>query len=208
VINDFLSIIKSKLGCGYVLGSQGQTATKEFIDRLVKSNGISHYVFGKTSAYKWVGKQCFDCSGLIVWTLQQFKILKPTQDYVAHDMFNVLCKPIERNSLLPGDLVFVADKNNHISHVGVYIGNEEVIHARGTAYGVVKTPVLAYFNKFGRLKCFENDIDRLSITQICEKVKEKKIIGDTKYWEKKFKLGEPCDPHYVLQVFRNIVKGA
>jgi len=36
----------------------------------------------------------------------------------------------------------------------VYIGNGRVIHARGTAYGVVETELFASFTVFGRLKVF------------------------------------------------------
>jgi len=156
MLKDFLSTIKSKLGCGYVLGSQGEVMTADRIASLVKSNGKSHYYFSQYNAEQWIGNQCFDCSGLIVWTLQQMGLLK--SDFVAHDIFGQLCREINRINLQPGDLCFV-QSSSRISHVGIYVGGGKVIHARGTKFGVVETPVLAYFNKFGRLKCFRAEVE-------------------------------------------------
>jgi len=156
MLKDFLSTVKSKIGSGYVLGSQGETMTAERLAVLIKSNGKSHYYFSGYSAEQWIEKECYDCSGLIIYTLQKMGLIK--FDYVAHDIFSQLCKEINRTNLQPGDLCFVQGASR-ISHVGVYIGNGKVIHARGTKYGVVETPVLTYFNKFGRLKYFKGEIE-------------------------------------------------
>jgi len=156
MLTDFLTTIKSKLNCGYVLGSQGEVMTADRLASLVKTNGRSHYYFSGYSAEHWIGKECFDCSGLIVWTLQNMGLIK--YDYCAHDIFGQLCTEISRTNLQPGDLCFVQG-SSRITHVGVYVGGGKVIHARGTKYGVVETPVLAYFNKFGRLKYFKGEIE-------------------------------------------------
>jgi len=154
----FLSIIAPKVGCGYVFGSQGETMTKERLSQLVKTFGRDHYYGTDKNADIWLGKQCFDCSGLIVWTLIQMGLLKKTEDYTANSLFSSLCKPVDKASLKAGDLCFVKSAGaKSIEHVGVYMGDGQVVHARGTKYGVVKTAVLPYFNVFGRVNMLQVD---------------------------------------------------
>lgn len=147
----FLELIRSKLGCGYVYGAQGEILTKVLLGTLINRFGRSNYYFGGYSAEKWLGKECFDCSGLIVWALQQLGLL--TTDLTADGLYRI-CEPISRAALEPGDLVFYQNSNGYKTHVGVYMGNGKVIHARGTAYGVVETEMFSSFTAFGRLKAF------------------------------------------------------
>ena len=149
--NRFLELVKSKVGCGYVYGTQGEILIKVLLDTLINRFGRSNYYFDGYSAEKWLGKQCFDCSGLIVWALQQLGLL--TTDLTADGLYRI-CEPISRAALEPGDLVFYQNSNGYETHVGVYMGNGKVIHARGTAYGVVETEMFSSFTAFGRLKVF------------------------------------------------------
>lgn len=158
MLKDFLTIIKSKLGCGYVLGSQGETMTQALWDNTFKYN---YEVAERDKFYKlakqWFSKQCFDCSGLIIWTLQQMGLLKKSQDYIAHNIYHVLCTDVKKADLVAGDLCFHKQDSGNISHVGIYIGNNQVLHARGTAYGVVITGLLSTFNTFGKLKLLKQE---------------------------------------------------
>jgi cell wall-associated NlpC family hydrolase len=52
----------------------------------------------------------------------------------------------------------VKDSSGTLVHVGTYLGNNQVIHARGTKYGVVKTELLSSFTVFGRNKLLKQDI--------------------------------------------------
>ena len=147
----FLELIRSKLGCGYVYGAQGEVMTKDLLNTLVNRFGRSHYYFDGYSAEKWLGKECYDCSGLIVWALEQLGLIRT--DLTADGLYQ-LCEPVQKSKLEVGDLVFYQNSNGYKTHVGVYIGNGRVIHARGTAYGVVETELFASFTAFGRLKVF------------------------------------------------------
>lgn len=152
----FLELAKSRLGCGYALGSQGEILTPERLELLIRWTGgdRSKYISETKDARKWYGKQCFDCSGLIVWILQQLGLLQISEDYTAHGIYDRLCIPVEKSKLRPGDLCFTKDGKGGIYHVGVFTGNNRVLHARGTNYGVVETNLFLRFNVFGRLKCF------------------------------------------------------
>lgn len=158
-MSKFIDLIKSKVGCGYVLGSQGEVITPARLQALSKLNTPDM----NKIAQKWIGKVCFDCSGLIVFTLIQLGFLKPGEDYTADGLFYKECKPITKEQLLPNDLVFIKVPGKGIIHVGVYIGNDQVIEAKGTPYGVVQSTLSKTdFNTFGRLKF---DLDPMDLNK-------------------------------------------
>ena len=55
-----VSFAQSKLGCGYVWGTSGMTLTKQNIK---KFQGNAHVDVNIVK--KWIGKQVFDCAGLV-----------------------------------------------------------------------------------------------------------------------------------------------
>ncbi|AEY68015.1 NlpC/P60 family protein [Clostridium sp. BNL1100] len=155
-LQEFIGIVRSKLGSGYVFGGQNdKPLTKEALAELVKRFGKSHYYFNSFSAERWLGKEYYDCSGLIVYTLRKMGLIANTADYTAQAIYSQLCKPIESKDLQAGDLCFNKTSSG-IVHVGVFMGNGRIIHARGTFYGVVETQVFPSFNTFGRLNFFED----------------------------------------------------
>ncbi len=157
-LQEFLAIINSKIGAGYIYGGQsGEPLTKEALSRLVHTFGKSHYYFNNYSAEKWIGYQYFDCSGLIVYTLRRMGLIPMIADYSAQSIFSVLCRPIEKSQLRPGDICFRNTKTNGIIHCGVYTGENKVTNARGTYYGVVNNTLFDSYNTFGRLNYFSGE---------------------------------------------------
>jgi len=149
-MNKLLSLATTKMGCGYVWGAQGEMITAEKLEWFENTFGISHYVFDNTNASKWIGKQAFDCSGLVIWCLQQLGLISENQDYGAYALYHQLCNPLTREQLVPGDLVFISSGSN-ITHVGIYAGNGKTVEAMGTSKGVVEGAA-SRFDLFGRLK--------------------------------------------------------
>ena len=86
---------------------------------VAKSKLGCRYVWGAT------GPNTFDCSGFTQWCYKQIGISIPR---VSRDQGKA-GKAVTKASLQPGDLVFF---NNPISHVGMYIGNGQMIHAPRT----------------------------------------------------------------------------
>jgi peptidoglycan DL-endopeptidase CwlO len=76
--------------------------------------------------YVWGGASPagFDCSGLVMYVFAQIGIALPHSSYAQFGMGT----PVSMSQLQPGDLVFFAGA----SHVGIYIGGGQFIHAPHT----------------------------------------------------------------------------
>jgi cell wall-associated NlpC family hydrolase len=73
--------------------------------------------------YIWGGStpRGFDCSGFVMYVFAQIGVSLPHSSYVQYGMG----APVSMSQLEPGDLVFFAGA----SHVGIYIGGGQFIHA-------------------------------------------------------------------------------
>jgi cell wall-associated NlpC family hydrolase len=82
--------------------------------------------------YKWGGTtpKGFDCSGFVYYT---HKKIGKTLPRTAAQMYQK-GKTVHKSNLLPGDLVFFSTYKKGASHVAIYIGNNQIIHA--TSKGV------------------------------------------------------------------------
>lgn len=152
-IEQFIDLIKSAIGSGYVYGMQGSLLRDQRqLDILISIYGKKRYFkeFGSSAdASKWIGtgKLNFDCSGLIVWALMQLKLI--SRDYSASMIYDELCSPITKDQSKKGDLCFNAD----LTHVGILVGDSKVVEARGTEYGVILDQTIPdRFSRFARLK--------------------------------------------------------
>ncbi len=83
------------------------------------------YVFGGTTPYG------FDCSGYVQYVFAQAGISLPRTADVQYEVGT----PISTAELIPGDLVFFQTYTYGASHVGIYVGDGNFIHA-SSSYGV------------------------------------------------------------------------
>ena len=89
--------------------------------------------------YVWAGRSPggFDCSGFITFVFDQLGYGLPR---MADGQYEVGI-PVPRQALRPGDLVFFETYEPGPSHVGIYLGNEQFIHASSGAGYVTVTPM-------------------------------------------------------------------
>ena len=105
--------------------------------------------------YVWGGSSpstSFDCSGYVCWVLNHsgWSVGRTS----AQGLYN-LCTPVSRSNARPGDLVFFKGtyKTNGVSHVGIYVGENRMIHCGNPiSYSNINTQYWqSHFFTFGRL---------------------------------------------------------
>lgn len=79
------------------------------------------YVWGGTSLTSGV-----DCSGFVYSVYKNFGI---TLNRSSRGMYSSNGVSVNKSELKPGDLLFFNTGGNGVSHVGMYIGNSQYIHA-------------------------------------------------------------------------------
>ena len=118
--------------------SKGTNTGNDKINKLIdtaRSKLGCRYVWGAT------GPNTFDCSGLTQYCYRQIGIHLPRTSREQGRAGTYVSK----SNLQPGDLIFF---NNPITHVGLYIGNNQMIHAPTTG-DVVKVANInnSYFKR-------------------------------------------------------------
>ncbi|SEO47108.1 NlpC/P60 family protein [Trujillonella endophytica] len=86
--------------------------------------------------YVWAaaGPNAFDCSGLVQYAYAAAGVAVPH----SSRMQSTMGVPVARSQLQPGDLVFFYSP---VSHVGIYIGNGQMVHASTYGQPVKVAPV-------------------------------------------------------------------
>jgi cell wall-associated NlpC family hydrolase len=96
--------------------------------------------------YVWAagGPNSFDCSGLTAYAFRAAGISLPHSSRMQSQMG----QPVSRDQLQPGDLVFFYSP---VSHVGIYIGNGQMVHAPTSGDVVKVAPLMSGFSGARRL---------------------------------------------------------
>jgi len=71
------------------------------------------------------GDTGFDCSGLVHYAFEQVGASVPRTAEAQYDAV----RPVYRDNLRPGDLVFFRTDGVFVSHVGIYVGDGRFVHA-------------------------------------------------------------------------------
>ena len=133
---------------GYVLSKyvyEGESLPVSSVGQQVAAMA-AQYV-GTRYVYGGAAPGGFDCSGFTLYLYKQFGYALP---HTASGQYANCGVKVSRSELQPGDLVFFTSSGSggRITHVGVYTGNDQIIHAR---YSVGKVYVNYlyenYYNK-------------------------------------------------------------
>ena len=99
---------------------------------------------GKSYVWAASGPGSFDCSGLTSYAYRAAGISLPHSSRMQSQMG----QPVSRDQLQPGDLVFFYSP---VSHVGIYIGNGQMVHAPTSGDVVKVAPIMSGFSGARRL---------------------------------------------------------
>ena len=136
------AIAAEKAGWGYVWGACGQVLTESAL-----AGKIAQYpdeVGGQEEFIRthWLGRRCADCVGFI----KGYGWLKAETleiEYGTNGMPDIGADAMYANATGKGTIDTIPEIPGlavwHEGHIGIYVGNGEVIEAMGTRYGVVRT---------------------------------------------------------------------
>jgi cell wall-associated NlpC family hydrolase len=103
-------------------------------DTVIKCNIIrtsiinkAHNYIGVSYHYGQSSEKGFDCSGFVKFIFQNFGFELPHSSYTMYK----ISKHIETTEAKSGDLVFFITRGKAVSHVGIYLGNNQFIHSPG-----------------------------------------------------------------------------
>lgn len=144
---------------GYIWGKSGQKWTQAMQDKATNE-------MAKKYGSRWIGHYVTDCSGAFVWA---FKQEGGSIYHGSNTIFNKYCSAkgkLKNGSredgepIKPGTAVFLLkDGNRH--HIGLYIGGDMCIEAKGTINGVVISR-LDHWDEWGEL----SDVDYTKVEPV------------------------------------------
>ena len=107
------------------------------------SAAVNYAVGQLGTPYVWGGAAPggFDCSGLVVWAFAQAG--RPGLPHYTGSLWTSGMRINSQADLAPGDLVF----SNGLGHMGMYIGNDQFVHAPHTG-DVVKISTLSTYGGY------------------------------------------------------------
>lgn len=148
VSSDYITLVQDETGTradGENLSTQSvSTLGAQIVAEAKKHLGKPYRAAGK-------GPNSFDCSGFVYYVYKQFGITlaggSSTQWSTAPGT-----RVSSISQLQPGDLYFICDparaKGYPTSHVGIYIGNGQIIHASTYGVGVVISSIAGNYTKY------------------------------------------------------------
>jgi len=90
---------------------------------------------GTKYVYGGMSPEGFDCSGFVTYVYKNFNI---SLTRTASGQYRDNGVHIAKADLAPGDLVFFSSNGGEgVTHVGIYIGDDEFVHSSRTGIGVV-----------------------------------------------------------------------
>ena len=125
--------------------SSGASANGSAVVALAQQYLGVRYVYGGASP------SAFDCSGYTMYIMKQFGYNLP---HTATGQWKSgYGTKVSYAEMMPGDLVFFCDPSRSLgkacSHVGIYVGNGQFIHASSSKHGVIYSDLSSgYYNNY------------------------------------------------------------
>ena len=136
----------SKIGCGYIWGGSGQILTEDILTKF--KNKYPSFI-NENKDKKWLGKQVFDCSGFVKCAFENVGI------HISHGATsaweNTKWEMKGELEKLPKDKIAILyrESSTKMCHTAIYLGNREVVDAKGNKEGVVKESLNLSWTHFG-----------------------------------------------------------
>jgi len=131
VRSDFMDVISGQKAASTSHASNGTMTDlqvgQQIVDFALQFIGTK-YVWGGSSP------SGFDCSGFVTYVYKNFDV---SVTRTASGQYRDNGVHIDKSELMPGDLVFFSSNRRSVTHVGIFINEEEFVHASQSGVGVV-----------------------------------------------------------------------
>ena len=143
VSTSYLSSTKPSTS-GSSSSSSSNSSTSVSVDKVLD---FAHQQLGKPYVWGAQGPNSFDCSGLIYYVYKNAANITLPRTSVEQSKFGTT---VSKSNLKAGDLVFFdtnGPNNGAVSHVGIYAGGGQLIHASSSNKKIVKVNMeTSYWN--------------------------------------------------------------
>ena len=143
VSTSYLSSTKPS-NSGSSSNSSSNSSTSVSVDKVLD---FAHQQLGKPYVWGAQGPNSFDCSGLIYYVYKNAANITLPRTSVEQSKFGTT---VSKSNLKAGDLVFFdtnGPNNGAVSHVGIYAGGGQLIHASSSNKKIVKVNMeTSYWN--------------------------------------------------------------
>jgi cell wall-associated NlpC family hydrolase len=114
--------------CAFLLAAQGAYASAPTAGELRRAAALqARHAVGVPYHYGGASRETgFDCSGLVVHVYERAWGLAVPRGTGRQRHAG---RAVKRSQLLPGDLVFYNTRHRPFSHVGIYLGDGQFVHA-------------------------------------------------------------------------------
>ncbi len=134
--------------------SGSSDATEETQTSEEKMLSFAQQQLDKSYVYSTEGPTTFDCSGFVYYVLKYMGVSTSRNSASGFSEVESWKKIKTIDDLEPGDLVFFkSDSSSRIGHTGIYIGDDDFIHASSSGGCVKISSMTEYYNRnfvFGR----------------------------------------------------------
>ena len=141
VSTSYLSSTKPSTS-GSSSSSSSNSSTSVSVDKVLD---FAHQQLGKPYVWGAQGPNSFDCSGLIYYVYKNAANITLPRTSVEQSKFGTT---VSKSNLKAGDLVFFdtnGPNNGAVSHVGIYAGEGQLIHASSSNKKIVKVNMETYY---------------------------------------------------------------
>ena len=116
---DTMTVEEFKADYNNIMASEGSELGNAIANSALSKRGCQ-YVWGAS------GPDTFDCSGLVWWACNEngVKFERTTASQLSK-----MGKSVKYEELQAGDIITFKTDPSYISHVGIYIGNGQMVHA-------------------------------------------------------------------------------
>ena len=144
--SEVIAFAKSKVGSGYLWGASGQVLTQELLQKFKSQhpNQVDTNIISK-----WIGKEVYDCSGLVMKALQKVGI-KITHNCQVAWKSGIWASKGEI-SKYPKNKVCIVYRltKGKMVNTGISLGNGKVIYAKDEKSGVVEEAMPGKWTHWG-----------------------------------------------------------